>query len=79
MDLSVYKTTQVTERVSLQLQFNVYNALNQQFRATGDSNVGDYNPGGFNPFLSTAFNSFSTVPGNVSGTRFVVLGGKVIF
>ncbi|HYK37053.1 TonB-dependent receptor [Alloacidobacterium sp.] len=79
LDLSLYKTTQVTERVSIQLQFNVYNALNQQFRATGDSNVGDYSPSGFNPFLNTAFNSFATVPGNTSGTRFVILGGKVIF
>jgi Carboxypeptidase regulatory-like domain/TonB-dependent Receptor Plug Domain len=79
LDLSLYKTTQITERVSLQLQFNVYNALNQQYRATGDSNVGDYNPAGFNPFLSTAFNSFPTVSGNSSGTRFVLLGGKVIF
>ena len=79
MDLSLYKTTQVTERVSLQLQFNVYNLLNQQFRATGDSNVGDSNPAGFNPFLSTAFNNFATVPGTTSGTRFVILGGKVIF
>ena len=63
----------------MQLQFNVYNALNQQFRATGDSNVGDYSAGGFNPFLNTAFNSFATVSGNTSGTRFVILGGKVIF
>jgi Carboxypeptidase regulatory-like domain/TonB-dependent Receptor Plug Domain len=79
MDLSLYKTTPITERVSIQLQFNTYNLFNQQYRATGLGNVANYSPSGFNAFLSTAFNSFPTVPGNTSGTRFVILGGKVIF
>ena len=79
LDLSVYKTTQITERVSLQLQFNTYNLLNQMYRGVGTPGVGNFSPSGFNSFLSTAFNSSGSVPGNTSGNRFVIFGGKIIF
>jgi hypothetical protein len=82
LDASIYKNTKLTERVTLQLQLNAYNALNHALRAAaGDSpdgsiisNVGFYNTqaaGQPQPFLSGLY-------GN-SNQRFVILGGKIIF
>jgi hypothetical protein len=82
LDASIYKNTRLTERVTLQLQFNAYNALNHALRAAvGDtpdgsvtSNVGFYNtqaPGQPQAFLSNLY-------GN-SNQRFIILGGKIIF
>lgn len=80
LDINVFKDIPVTERVKLQLQFDGYNVLNQMFRSTGIADVADYSStSGFNPFLSTAFNVDGTVPGNTSGQRFFIFGGKVLF
>jgi len=65
LDASIFKTTPITERVSLQLQLNVFNSLNRQYYGT---------PGAFlgaSDFLTTAFNQGSN--------RSVQLGGKIIF
>jgi hypothetical protein len=81
-DVNLFKNIPITERVRLQLQFDAYNALNQMFRGTGIANVADYTPGvagSTNAFLSTAYNVDGNVPGDTSGQRFVVLGGKVLF
>lgn len=81
LDASLYKTFAITERVKLQLSFNGYNVMNQMFRGVGNPNVGLYTPpgAGFNDFLSTAENVESTVPGNTSGQRFFIYGGKITF
>lgn len=80
-DASVFKEFAITERLKVQLSFSGYNVLNQMFRGTGNADVGVYTPpgAGFNDFLSTAENVNSTVPGNTSGQRFFIYGGKFIF
>jgi hypothetical protein len=65
LDASVFKTTALTERVNLQLQFNVFNSLNRQFLGTPNPQLGAFN------FLSDAYNQGTN--------RFVQLGGKIIF
>jgi hypothetical protein len=74
MDATAAKTTKITERLSLQVSFAVYNVLNQQYLGPGDAYVGS-------PiFTSNLYNSSGTnVPGNTSGNRCAILGGKVIF
>jgi hypothetical protein len=55
--------------------------LNQMYRGVGNADVGIYTPpgAGFNDFLSTAENVVGTVPGNTSGQRFFMYGGKITF
>jgi hypothetical protein len=65
LDASVFKTTALTERVNLQLQFNVFNSLNRQYLGTPGAQLGATN------FLTTAYNQGTN--------RFVQLGGKIIF
>jgi hypothetical protein len=65
LDSSIFKTTPLTERVSMQLQFNVFNTFNRQFLGTPGVQLGANN------FLSGAFNNGSN--------RSVQLGGKIIF
>jgi len=82
LDVNFLKDFPITERVKMQLQFNAYNVLNQMFRGTGIAGVQDYAPGVSGPtnaFLSTAYNVDSNVPGDTSGQRFVVFGGKILF
>jgi Carboxypeptidase regulatory-like domain/TonB-dependent Receptor Plug Domain len=83
LDASIYKTTKLSERVTLQLQFNAYNAFNHALRSAVGDNVGDgsvtssvaaYNtqaPGQPQAFLSNQY--------GLSNQRFIVLGGKIIF
>lgn len=74
LDATVTKTTKITERVSMQLSLAAYNALNQMYLGPGDANVAS------TAFTSNIFNlSGTTIPGNSSGNRFLILGGKIIF
>jgi hypothetical protein len=73
LDVTVFKTFPITERVGIQLSMAAYNALNQMFLGTGDAFVGASN------FTSNAENSSGSTSGNTSGNRFVILGGKIIF
>jgi outer membrane receptor protein involved in Fe transport len=76
LDASIFKDTAITERVKLQLSLSAYNALNQMYLGPGNANVGS------SAFTENQFNSSTTpgsVPGNVSGTRFFILGAKIIF
>jgi hypothetical protein len=73
LDTTIFKTFPITERLSVQLSMAAYNVLNQMFLGTGNAFVGASN------FTSNAENSSGSVPGDVSGNRFVILGGKVIF
>jgi hypothetical protein len=72
-DATITKNTQLTERVNLQLSLSAYNALNQMYLGPGNAFVGS------SSFTSNSFNGSGSVPGNTSGNRFVLLGGKVIF
>ncbi len=74
LDATITKTTKITEGVSVQLSLAAYNALNQMYLGPGVANVSS------SAFTSNEFNfSGTTVPGNSSGNRFVILGGKILF
>ena len=74
LDATITKTTKITERVAMQLSLAAYNALNQMYLGPGNPNVAS------SAFASNLFNfSGTTIPGNSSGNRFLILGGKVIF
>lgn len=79
LDASIFKTIPITHGINLQLQFDGYNVLNQMYRGAGNADVGNYSPTGFNSFLSTAENVDATVPGDASGQRFFIYGGKITF
>jgi hypothetical protein len=65
LDASLFKTTELTERVSLQLQMSAFNVFNRQYLGTPGAFIGAPN------FLSTAFNQGSN--------RTVQLAAKIIF
>jgi len=82
LDVNLFKSIPVTERVRVEFQIDGYNVLNQMFRGTGGADVALYSPGtigNVNPFLSTAYNVESTVPGDASGQRFFLYGAKILF
>jgi Carboxypeptidase regulatory-like domain/TonB-dependent Receptor Plug Domain len=72
-DTTITKTTPITERVSLLLSMAAYNVLNQQYLGTGVAAVAS------SAFTSTDFNAAIPAPGNTSGIRFILLGGKIVF
>lgn len=81
VDASIFKTTKIRENLSLQLQLNVYNALNHDFLGTPNINLSAFNAANpINPFLSLAYNT-TGIPNlsNVSGNRLVQIGGKIVF
>jgi outer membrane receptor protein involved in Fe transport len=76
LDASILKAIPITERVQVQLSMTAYNALNQMYLGTGEAEVNS------SDFTQTTFNSSGSVPsgtGFISGNRFVVLGGKIVF
>jgi hypothetical protein len=73
LDATITKTTRITESVNLQLSLAAYNALNQMYLGAGQPFVGS------SSFAFNGFNNSGSVPGNTSGNRFVILGGKVVF
>jgi outer membrane receptor protein involved in Fe transport len=76
LDTSIAKSLKITERVQIELSMTAYNALNQAYYATGDAAVNATD------FTQTTFNNTGSVPngtGFISGNRFVVLMGKVVF
>jgi Carboxypeptidase regulatory-like domain/TonB-dependent Receptor Plug Domain len=73
LDVTIFKTFHVTERVGIQLSMAAYNALNEMFLGTGNASVSASN------FTSNLENTSGSVPGDTSGNRFVILGGRVIF
>ncbi len=77
VDLSVYKNTKITDRVTFRLEVDAYNAMNRAFFNTPDNYEGDYTAGSFNN------NLFDTAAGsNVgfgTGLRNMTFGGKILF
>jgi hypothetical protein len=72
LDASVFKTTQLSERIGLQLQVNAFNVFNRQYLGTPNAYIAFNDPSApVNPFLSLAYNSGSI--------RYVQLGGRIIF
>ena len=76
LDATILKTIPITERVGIQLSMAAYNALNQMFLGPGNAFVGATN---FTSNAENASGSESSPSGVLSGNRFVILGGKVIF
>jgi hypothetical protein len=72
-DVTLTKNTPITERVNLQLSLAAYNVLNQMYLGTGIAQVAS------GAFTSVDFNNSGSVPGNTSGNRFFLLGGKIVF
>ena len=76
MDASILKAFPVTERSKFDLSMTAYNALNQMYLGTGQAAVNS------SAFTKNIFNTSGTVPsgtGFISGNRFVVLMGKIVF
>jgi hypothetical protein len=73
-DVSIYKSTKLTERLNMQLQLLVYNPLNRAYYGVPDAQVED---------AGATFGNFSGNNGSAfgvgTGTRNVQLGGKFIF
>jgi hypothetical protein len=75
IDLSLFKTTPITERIKLQLRAEVFNAFNHNNFAPPDSTLG----GGFRQLNDTIGNYWGT-PGVGPGEPLnVQLGEKIIF
>jgi len=72
LDASLFKVTPLSERISLQLQFNAFNVFNRQYLGSPLAAIAFDEPGApVNPFLSLLYNSGSI--------RYVQLGGRIIF
>lgn len=76
LDAGIVKNTKITDRVTLQLSMTAYNALNQMYRGSPQTFVGNTAI-----FGSYDYSGGSNIPGATtpSGTRFVLLGSKIIF
>ncbi len=90
LDMSLFKTLRIAEKVSGQLRFNVYNLPNRAYYGTPDAYLQDANPGvhSSNPASAQYYSSFgnylANAGGSVStpfgrGTRNIQVGAKVIF
>jgi hypothetical protein len=76
LDATIMKAFPITERIHIQLSMTAYNALNQMYKNTGQAAVNSTD------FTQNTFNDSGSVPtgtGFISGNRFVVLMGKVVF
>jgi len=76
LDASIMKSIPITERVHIQLSMTAYNALNQMYLGSGIAAVNS------SAFTQNIFNNSGSVPsgtGFISGNRFVLLMGKVVF
>ena len=84
LDMSVFKTVRIAERVTGQLRIDVYNVPNRAFYGTPDPSINDANPGVHNPGYAS-FQNFQANGGTMvsspfgAGTRNIQLGGKIIF
>jgi outer membrane receptor protein involved in Fe transport len=87
INMSVFKNTRITERLTLQLQAEAFNLFNHQWLGIPNVNVNSANIGGDNQFASSAFNpnggdsNFGTanIVNDGIGRRRLQLGAKVIF
>ncbi len=66
-DMSVFKNNKITERINLQLQFTVFNALNRAYYGTPD------------PYIGDAGSGFATVQYNGGSNRSTTIGAHILF
>ncbi len=90
VDFSMFKTTKVTERLSLRLEAQVYNLFNHMFLGVPDPIVADLNLANNGSFGNNFFNSsggrnpngsggYTNATLNGLGRRRLILGGKITF
>ena len=90
INFSMFKTTKLTERLSLRLEAQVYNLFNHQFRGVPDPFIDDCNFANRNDvcgfggsFANNLFNpnggDYTNVTLNGIGRRRMILGAKVTF
>ncbi len=84
LDMSIFKDTKITERVTSELRLNVYNLPNRAYYGTPDAYVADYNPAlhsGTSSFQTFLENGGTTGLSNPfgKGMRNIQIGGKILF
>ncbi len=82
LDMSVFKTVRINERISGQLRINAYNVPNRAYYGTPDQALNDANLSvrGYNSFNNYMANSGGGVAAPFGkGTRNIQLGAKIIF
>ncbi len=83
VNLSVFKTTNVTEKVKIRFEAQAFNILNRQFRGVPDPFIDDFNFANDGSFGNTFFNDTGGDSTNANfsgiGRRRLVFGLKVIF
>ncbi|MBV8629374.1 MAG: TonB-dependent receptor [Silvibacterium sp.] len=72
LDASLYKTTKLTEALSMQLQLVAYNALNRQYLGMPDLGIDDVS-------TTPSSNTFEDLRWNFGSNRNVQIGVKFIF
>jgi hypothetical protein len=80
VDLSVFKNTKITERVTFRLEVDAYNVLNRAFFPSPGNFLADYaaTPSYFNNnFESQATGASLVTPG--TGLRNLLFVGKILF
>jgi hypothetical protein len=89
VNFSLFKTTKMTERLSVRLEAQVYNLFNHMFRGVPDPLIEDGNLANAGGFGNNFFNSsggagvegggYSNFVLNGLGRRRMILGAKIIF
>jgi hypothetical protein len=82
-DISVFKNTQITKRITFRLEVDAFDALNRGFYGTPGNNLTDYAASPQSNFNNYFFNTESgtqlgTAPGNGT-TRNLLVSGKILF
>ncbi len=73
LDASLIKTTNIKEGIAVKLYFNAFNALNRPFYGNPDTSIEDTT---FGTFVNSSGNYNN---GSVPASRYVQLGGKIVF
>ena len=76
LDAAVIKTVNIKEGIAIKAYLNAFNVLNRAYYGTPDTSIEDTSYG---TFINNVGNYQGTLNNGVPGSRFVQLGGKVVF
>jgi hypothetical protein len=79
LDLNLYRTFKIAERVSLGFGVQAFNALNHPNFATPDATLGDGSTGVISGMAATTTSPYGSFLGFDSSVRVVQLSGKILF
>ena len=79
LDLNLYRTFKIAERVSLGFGIQAFNALNHPNFATPDATLGDGSTGIISGTAATTTSPYGSFLGFDSSVRVVQLSGKILF